>query len=357
MDQQKLASQVLPMPLPVVSFSSANGISVSILPIEVQSTSLQEKKQEPIIVKPEEPPKLQVKSSPAFAVKSPRGLLIKAVKPFLSNEDAKSDVSWKKEAAFSVQGLIPNFVQMYKPVSPSKTPSTQAAELSAAETRASVRIPAFSVGGNLEGNKSQSSVSIYSSQRSLYESGSLYRAQRTLFSSATSPQQNSVASSIDEQSPANSARRSVTFGQTLHAPAIPPATAQLSEPVYSFSDRAGTDELGLVCGTPSSPREIDFDEPPPPPPPPGDAGGAHSGARSEADFMAQWTDVASRRFEQHVREAGISLSPAQRERERQRFVDAVRREARHLWRDRAPSPDLDPEPFAAAASAVSAAVA
>ena len=124
----------------------------------------------------------------------------------------------------------------------------------------------------------------------------------------------------------------------------------------AFGDRAQqSDERGIACGTPSSPREMECEElslsalaPPPDRP------------RSEADFMAHWLEQAARRFERHLEDAGVALTPAQRQHERRRFLESVRAEARELWRARPAaeaSVDEDAEPFPLTLSALSAAVA
>ena len=346
----------LPTPLPVVSFSQ-NGISVSILPIEVRSTSLEEKKVAPVIVPPD-PPKIQIKSTPAFAVKVSPGEKKKSVKPFLSNGESKTEPSLIKEPAFSVQGLLPNFGSSYKTASPSRPSNSQASDISAAETVQSKRVPAFSIGallGNSEGTNS-SNFSTFSSQRSrasVYDSSKTFPSHQKAVHQGSQLENDSALSAGELSSP-SAARRSgsrVTFAQNLHAPASPPTAMQLA-----FGDRAQqSDERGIACGTPSSPREMECEElslsalaPPPDRP------------RSEADFMAHWLEQAARRFERHLEDAGVALTPAQRQHERRRFLESVRAEARELWRAR-PAPeasvDEDAEPFPLTLSALSAAVA
>jgi hypothetical protein len=177
------------------------------------------------------------------------------------------------------------------------------------------------------------------------------------YASSTVPN-DSALSTGDFGSPSANRRSAsrVTFAQNLNAPASPPAAARLSD--LALSDRAQpADDRGIASGTPSSPREIDCDEltlaalaP------------ATDWPRTEADFTDHWIELASRRFEQHLRDAGVALTPSQRQHERRRFLESVRAEARELWRAGpagAPGspPDDDAEPYALTLSALSAAVA
>ncbi len=83
------------------------------------------------------------------------------------------------------------------------------------------------------------------------------------------------------------------------------------------------DELSTVAGAASSPREMEDDALSPRLP------------RSQEAFMAHWTGLAARRFEQHLRDAGIVLSPSQKQHEQRRFIESIRSEASDLWRSRA----------------------
>jgi hypothetical protein len=323
------------MPLPVVSFSPSNGISVSILPIEVQSTSLQDNRLHAAI-EPERKPEIvskpynTVKTSPAFAVKSVGSPVpqTKAVRPFiLSETDSKNqDAVLKKEPAFSVQNLLPSFLakQMpkYKTVPLNNQAGPQSLDASAFEHSVnSIRIPAFSV-GRLDGPGSQS---IYSSRLSMYQSTAYDPEQamspRTPRTPRSPEQYEDTRHSWNQTSP-NSARKStprVTFAQNhLTAPSPPPATPTLSEPAYG--DKAHMVELNAVAGVASSPREMEDDALSPRVP------------RSQEAFMAHWTGLAARRFEQHLRDAGIVLSPTQKHLEQRRFIDSIRTEAADLWR-------------------------